>query len=89
MRTRPIQPSTLLLSANSPDLGEAQEEVAIDYHGDALSIGFNGRYLLDFCTAVEPEPQIVMELANDAAPALLRVESDPRYQYVVMPMRLL
>jgi len=84
-----IRANTLVLSVRTPDLGEAQEEVAIDYQGDALSIGFNGRYLLDFCTAVEPEPQIVMELANEAAPALLRVESDPRYQYVVMPMRLL
>jgi DNA polymerase-3 subunit beta len=83
-----MRANTLVLSAHTPDLGEAQEEVAIDYQGDALSIGFNGRYLLDFCTAIEPEPQIVMELANEAAPALLRVESDPHYRYVVMPMRL-
>ncbi len=83
-----IRANTVVLSVHSPDLGEAQEEVAIDYHGDALSVGFNGRYLLDFCTAVEPEPHIVMELVDETAPAILRVESDPHYQYVVMPMRL-
>ena len=83
-----MRANTLMLSVHTPDLGEAQEEVAVDYQGDALSVGFNARYLLDFCTAVEPEQQIVMELTNEAAPALLRVESDPRYQYVVMPMRL-
>ena len=79
---------TMVLSVNTPDLGEAREEVAIDYQGADLSVGFNGRYLLDFCTAVEPEKQIVMELVNETAPALLRVESDPHYRYVVMPMRL-
>jgi DNA polymerase-3 subunit beta len=83
-----VRANTLVLSVHTPDLGEAQEEVAIDYHGDALRVGFNGRYLLDFCTAVEPEPHLVMDLVDETAPALLRVESDPHYQYVVMPMRL-
>ena len=83
-----MRTNTLVLSVHTPDLGEAQEEVAVDYQGDALSVGFNARYLLDFCTAVEPEPQIVMELVDETAPAMLRVESDPHYQYVVMPMRL-
>ena len=88
LHDRDMRANTLVLSVHTPNLGEAQEEVVIDYQGDALSIGFNGRYLLDFCTAIEPEQQIVMELANEAAPALLRVESDPHYRYVVMPMRL-
>lgn len=79
---------TLILSVNTPDLGEAHEELPINYQGDELSVGFNGRYLLDFCTAVEPAEQIVMELVSDTAPALLRVEGDSQYRYVVMPMRL-
>ena len=78
----------MVLSVNTPDLGEAREEVTIDYQSADLSVGFNGRYLLDFCTAVEPEAHVVMELVNETAPALLRVESDPHYRYVVMPMRV-
>ena len=83
-----IHTGTLTLSVNTPDLGEGSEELAIDYQGASLTVGFNGRYLLDFCTAVEPAEQVVMELANDTAPALLRIESDPRYRYVLMPMRI-
>jgi DNA polymerase-3 subunit beta len=83
-----IHPRTLTLSVNTPDLGEGSEELAIDYQGAGLTVGFNGRYLLDFCTAVEPAEQVVMELANDTAPALLRIESDPQYRYVLMPMRI-
>jgi DNA polymerase III sliding clamp (beta) subunit (PCNA family) len=62
--------------------------LAIDYQGSDLTMGFNGRYLLDFCTAVEPAEHVVMELANGTTPALLRIESDPQYRYVVMPMRI-
>lgn len=83
-----IHTGTLALSVTTPDLGEGSEELAIDYQGSNLIIGFNGRYLLDFCTAVEPAEHVVMELANETAPALLRVESDPQYRYVVMPMRI-
>jgi DNA polymerase III subunit beta len=83
-----ISAGSLVLSVHTPDLGEAREELAIDYQGSDLSVGFNGRYLSDFCAAVEPEQQIIMELVSDTAPALLRVASDPQYRYVVMPMRL-
>jgi DNA polymerase-3 subunit beta len=83
-----IHAGTLALSVNTPDLGEGSEELAIDYQGSGLTVGFNGRYLLDFCTAVEPAEQVVMELANETTPALLRIESDPQYQYVLMPMRI-
>jgi DNA polymerase-3 subunit beta len=81
-----IHAGTLALSVNTPDLGEGSEEVAIDYQGAGLTVGFNGRYLLDFCLAVEPAEQVVMELANETTPALLRIESDPQYRYVLMPM---
>jgi DNA polymerase-3 subunit beta len=83
-----IHTGTLALSVNTPDLGEGSEELAIDYQGSGLTVGFNGRYLLDFCTAVEPAEQVVMELANETTPALLRIESDPQYRYVLMPMRI-
>jgi DNA polymerase III subunit beta len=83
-----IHAGTLTLSVNTPDLGEGSEELAIDYQGPGLTVGFNGRYLLDFCTAVEAAVQVVMELANDTTPALLRIEDDPQYRYVLMPMRI-
>ena len=59
-----LQSGNVVLSVNTPDLGKAREEVAIDYQGADLSVGLSGRYLLDFCTAVEPEKQIVMELMD-------------------------
>ena len=40
-----IGTGTMVLSVNTRNLGEAREEVAIDYQGADLSVGFNGRYL--------------------------------------------
>ena len=31
------------MSVQTPDLGEAQEELAVAYEGDSLEIGFNAR----------------------------------------------
>ena len=37
----------LSVSANNPDLGEATEEVEMEYKGKPISIGFNARDLID------------------------------------------
>src|SRR5262249_26858988 len=37
----------LEISSINPDLGEASEELAVDYEGEAFSIGFNAKYLMD------------------------------------------
>ena len=44
----------LSISANNPDLGEAIEEVEMEYKGKPISIGFNARYLIDVlqCSAL-------------------------------------
>ncbi|HMA43398.1 MAG TPA: DNA polymerase III subunit beta, partial [Gemmatimonadales bacterium] len=37
----------LKFSVQTPDLGEAQDEMAVTYEGDALEIGFNAAYLIE------------------------------------------
>ena len=37
----------LEISSINPDVGEASEEIAVDYEGRAFSIGFNAKYLID------------------------------------------
>jgi DNA polymerase III subunit beta len=83
-----VEKGRLELSASNPDQGEASEDIEVSYGGDALTIGFNARYLLD-ALAVHAEGD-VMELAltDEVGPGLLRGSQDPEYTYVVMPMRL-
>ena len=77
------------LSASSPEYGEAKEHLEKEYKGDALAIGFNGQYLLDFLSAAAEGP-ISVELKDEQSAGQLRPLADEqtRYRYVIMPMRI-
>jgi len=77
----------LQLSARTPDLGEAQEELDVDYAGPAISIGFNARYLLD-CLGALGGKEIRLGLRDGGSPVEVRPTDDPDSVAVVMPMRL-
>ncbi len=79
--------SKLLLSSSNPDMGEAQEEIDVDYAGPALSIGFNARYLLE-CLAALAAKEIHLNLRDGNSPAEIRPADDADTLAVVMPMRL-
>jgi len=77
------------LSASSPEYGEAKELIEKEFNGDAVTIGFNAQYLLDFLAAAADGP-ISFELKDDQSAGQLRPLADEssRYRYVVMPMRI-
>jgi DNA polymerase-3 subunit beta len=77
----------LTLSAASHDLGNATEEIAIDFPHAPVEIGFNARYLLDIAQQIdEDEAQVV--LANGDAPAIIKGMTNQEATYVLMPMRV-
>ena len=77
------------LTASHSDLGEAHETLEIDYDKEALQVGFNFQYLLDFLTTAD-EPDVSFEFKDSESAAQLRAQppSDYNYRYVVMPMRI-
>jgi len=77
------------LSASSPEYGDARENIEKEYKGDAISIGFNGQYLLDFLAAA-PDGPISVELKDEQSAGQLRPLADEQYtyRYVIMPMRI-
>ena len=79
----------LRVLSQNPDLGEAKEDVPVEYEGEPLKIGFNARYLLEVL-AVLQSADVVLELADDLSPGLLRgaEEKDQGFTAVVMPMRI-
>jgi len=82
-----LEPGRLVLSTNNPEVGEANEELAVDYKGEAIAIGFNSRYLMDVLTAMDRET-ISLELSDALSPCLITEEGDENYKCVVMPMRV-
>ena len=90
-----LQPGLLRVLSQNPDLGEAKEEVPVQYDGEALKIGFNARYLIDVLGALAAfDPvaaqDVQFELADDLSPGVVRPagESATRFTGVVMPMRI-
>lgn len=79
------------VSSSNPELGEAVENVSVQYEGDELEISFNAQYILDFLSAVDGE-DVVFKLKDSASQGLLEpreVSSEAsRYKYVIMPMRM-
>jgi DNA polymerase III subunit beta len=84
-----LSKGTLRVLSQNPDLGEAKEEVPVEYDGDALKIGFNARYLLEVLGVMKSK-DVAFELADDLSPGVLRGgdEADQGFTAVVMPMRI-
>ncbi|MDJ0766946.1 MAG: DNA polymerase III subunit beta, partial [Myxococcota bacterium] len=82
---------TLGFSVNTPDLGEAQDEIAVGYGGEPLEIGFNANYLLDILKFM-PTDEVKMTLkAPERAATIEPIDWDDPADYLclVMPLRLL
>ena len=78
----------LEISSVNPDLGEASEEIAVEYESEGFGIGFNARYFIDVLTVLPPETHIDLAFNDEVSPGVVHCEGDPDYLYVVMPMRL-
>jgi len=85
--------SVLRFSVETPDLGEAHEELEVDYQGDALEIGFNASYLLEVLKYMPTEDVKLTFKAPERAATIEPVargdEAVPAYFCLVMPLRLL
>ena len=82
-----IEPGTLRIASNNAEQEEAQDELDIDYGGDAIEIGFNVTYLIDALTNMDQE-MVKLELADSNSSALFMIPENSTFKYVVMPMRI-
>ncbi len=75
------------ITSNNPELGDAKEEIEVEYKGKDLKIGFNARYVLDVLTSMHDDI-VRIELNDQLSPGLVRPHEDKSYTCVVMPMRI-
>jgi DNA polymerase-3 subunit beta len=78
------------LSVQTPDLGEAQEEVTVTYEGDPLEIGFNAAYLLEILKYIPTDEVRMTFKGPERAATCEPVGWDDPASYLtqVMPLRL-
>ncbi|MBC8453837.1 DNA polymerase III subunit beta, partial [PVC group bacterium] len=75
----------LVVSTNTPDVGEARESIPIKYSGKKITVAFNPEYMMDPLKNLSND-EIAIELTDDLSPGVIKC--DIPFLYVLMPMRV-
>jgi DNA polymerase III subunit beta len=73
------------ITANTPEVGEAKESMAIPYSGSEITIAFNPEFLMDPLRNLSND-EVYLELIDELNPGVLKINTP--FLYVIMPMRL-
>ncbi|MBX3743987.1 MAG: DNA polymerase III subunit beta [Verrucomicrobiae bacterium] len=77
--------NNLAITANTPEVGEGRESLAINYAGADIAIAFNPVYLMDPLKALDSD-EVYIEISDDLSPGVVKTNSP--FLYVIMPMRM-
>jgi len=75
----------LIVSTNTPEVGEARESIPIKYGGKKITVAFNPEYMMDPLRNLSND-EIAVELTDDLSPGVIKC--DIPFLYVLMPMRV-
>ena len=75
----------LLVTADAQDVGSGAEQLAAEVTGDAMTIAFNVRYVLDGLKAMSTE-EVAINANSETTPVV--IVGDPGYTYLVMPVQV-
>jgi DNA polymerase-3 subunit beta len=81
----------LRITSESPESGNAFDELPVEYDGPELSVGFNAHYLQHVLTAMDIEDEVTIGLSGELDPAVVRPAGEAGkedFVAVVMPMRI-
>lgn len=82
-----LENNNLELVSINPDLGDAQENLSVEYNGERLEAGFNARYFIDALQAMDSS-NIELGFIDNSSPCLITGEDDQGFLGLIMPMRL-
>lgn len=73
------------ITANTPEVGEARETIAVNYSGPDIAIAFNPIYMMDPLKNLDGD-EVYLELIDELSPGLIKINGP--FLYVLMPMRM-
>ncbi len=79
---------SLRISSVSVKLGEAEDEIPIEFSGTPMSMGFRPKYLLDVVHSLGDKGVIVLQLVGERMPIRFYSPHDESALAVVMPVRV-
>jgi DNA polymerase III subunit beta len=75
----------MIITKSAPELGEAREEIEVDYKGGEFVIGFNPTFIIDVLKNISEE-SVKFGVVDPEKPAVIRSGDD--YTYIVLPMQV-
>jgi DNA polymerase-3 subunit beta len=86
-----LEQNELRISSSSTESGESEDTIEAPYQFDALVVGFNSAYMLDFLKAIGNTGEVRLEFKDAQSAGQMRPEApsdDYKYRYIIMPMRI-
>ncbi len=86
-----LEQNEMKISSSSADSGESEDTIETPYNFDAIVVGFNSTYLIDFLKAIGPGGEVRLEFKDAQSAGQMRPEDaddDLKYRYIIMPMRI-
>ena len=82
-----LKENEMIVAANHPSLGDAQEKINIQYAGKEFEIGFNAKFLID-TLSIFTDDEIRIEFNNELSPVAIKSSKNQNYLCIVMPLKL-
>ena len=82
-----IDKEKMILSSQNVELGNAKDELTIDYNGEPLTLGFNCRYFIETLQVMDCEV-VEAYINSNSSPCLMKSNEDSGFISVIMPMQL-
>jgi DNA polymerase-3 subunit beta len=82
-----LQKDQIIISSQSPTMGENTVSVEAKLNGEENDIAFNARYLLDLFANLDKET-IAFEMTGPLNPGVFKIDRDPSYLHLIMPIRV-
>jgi DNA polymerase-3 subunit beta len=77
----------MIISKNTPELGEVKDQIDVSYAGKEMSVGFNPHYLADALKNIS-QGEINFEIDGPDKAGVIRTQAPDKYIYLVLPMQL-
>lgn len=82
-----INGDTMVLSSQNADIGNAKDELGIDYKGEPLVLGFNCRFFIETLQAMGSDT-IDAYINSNNSPCLIRSDYDAGFVSIIMPIKI-
>jgi len=82
-----LREGEIILNSINPDVGEASEELEVEYHGEEMRVGYNVRYLVEAIDVMKEE-EVLFEIRGSFKPGVVRYVGSDQYASYIMPLRI-